>query len=57
MRTKAIATFRGMMLGAVLLSVALNALPAVAGDSVDCSPPICTSAVAGPGNHIDVETR
>jgi len=49
MRTKAIATLRAMMLCAVLLAVALNALPAVAGDSVDCSPPICTSAVAGPG--------
>jgi hypothetical protein len=57
MRTKAIATVRTMMLWAVLLTVALNALPAVAGDSVDCSPPICTSAVGGPSNHLDVETR
>lgn len=56
MKTKAIATLRTMMLWAVLLTVALNALPAVAGDSVDCSPPICTSA-GDPGNHLDVETR
>jgi hypothetical protein len=57
MRTKAIATLRTMMLSTVLLAVALNALPAVAEDSVDCSPPICTSGVARPGSHLDVETR
>jgi hypothetical protein len=57
MRTKAIATLRTMILWAVLLIVALNALPAVAADSVDCSPPICTSGVARPGSHLDVETR
>jgi len=46
-----------MMMWGVFLTVAPNALPAVAGDSVDCSPPICTSAVAVPGNHLDIETR
>jgi len=57
MRAKAIATLRALMLCAVLLAVALNALPAVAADAVDCSPPICTAGVAGPGDHLDVETR
>jgi len=57
MRTKAIATLRTMTMWSVLLTVVLNELPVPAADSIDCSPPICTSAVAGPLNHLDVETR
>ena len=58
MKTNAIAKLRTTTaLYAVLVAVALTALPAVAADSVDCSPATCISPVLGPGNHLDVETR
>jgi hypothetical protein len=58
MRTKATVTLgTTMWLCATLVTVALTALPAVADDTIDCSPATCTSPVVGPGNHLDVETR
>ena len=56
MRTNAM--LKTAILCTTLVTVALTALPAIAADdSVECNPPVCTSAVAGPGHHQDVETR
>jgi len=58
MRTKATATPKTMALWAAIVIVVLSTLPAfAAGGTDDCSPPVCTSAVVGPGHHQDVETR